>query len=166
MKKLKFNSTLNHKQNEYRPCEISVEKVVELGKNYFESLIKTGLRDDKLVSKYKELMYMEGSTAHCVLFVNSDTGDGLLVALIAADIYDIVCVRHPGTVCDDISHGHLLRDRRRPLYRISGLGGHIVQDHIGPGFEDIFLVQHTVRIERYAEIGLVKDERCVPVGVC
>ena len=79
MKKLKFNSTLNHKQNEYRPCEISVEKVVELGKNYFESLIKTGLRDDKLVSKYKELMYMEGSTAHCVLFVNSDTGDGLLV---------------------------------------------------------------------------------------
>ena len=79
MKKLKFNSTLNHKQNEYRPCEISVEKVVELGKSYFESLIKNGLRDDKLVSMYKELMYMEGSTAHYVLFVNSDTGDGLLV---------------------------------------------------------------------------------------
>ena len=79
MKKLKFNSTLNHKQNEYRPCEISVERVVELGNNYFESLIKNVLKDDTLISKHKELMYIEGNTAHCVLFVNNETGDGLLV---------------------------------------------------------------------------------------
>ena len=79
MKKLKFNSTLNHKQNEYRPCEISVERVVELGSNYFDSLIRNGLKDDTLISKHKELMYIEGNTAHCVLFVNNETGDGLLV---------------------------------------------------------------------------------------
>ncbi len=79
MKKLKFNSALNHKKSSYSPCEISVERVVELGNNYFESLIKNGLKDDTLISKHKELMYIEGNTAHCVLFVNNETGDGLLV---------------------------------------------------------------------------------------
>ena len=64
MKKLKFNSVLNHKKNLYSPCEISVERVVELGNNYFESLIKNGLKDDTLISKHKELMYIEGNTAH------------------------------------------------------------------------------------------------------
>ena len=79
MKKLKFNSALNHKKSSYSPCEISVERVVELGNNYFESIIKNGLKDDTLISKHKKLMYIEGNTAHCVLFVNCNTGDGLLV---------------------------------------------------------------------------------------
>ena len=35
MKKLHFNSTLNQKASDYKPCEICVEKVVTLyGKNF------------------------------------------------------------------------------------------------------------------------------------
>lgn len=42
MKKLKFNSTLNHKQSDYKTREIIVEKVITLyGKGFSEPLSTT-----------------------------------------------------------------------------------------------------------------------------
>ena len=41
MKKMKFKSTLNHKKSSYSPCEISVERVIELGSKAFDFLYQT-----------------------------------------------------------------------------------------------------------------------------
>lgn len=79
MRKLHFNSTLNHKCGSYSPYEISVEKVITLYGRSFEELKNHPLDDDPHIAAYRDLMYMEGDTAHCLLFVDYDSGDGILV---------------------------------------------------------------------------------------
>ena len=46
MKKLHFNSTLNHKASDYKPCEICVERVVTLYGRSFEELKNHLMHDD------------------------------------------------------------------------------------------------------------------------
>ena len=79
MKKLHFNSTLNHKASDYKPCEICVERVVTLYGRSFEELKNHLMHDDPYIVAYRDLMYTEGDTAHCLLFVDYDSGDGVLV---------------------------------------------------------------------------------------
>lgn len=69
MKKLKFNSTLNHKKSDYQTREIIVEKVITLYGNHFSELRDHPLRDDP----YSD------DVAHCLLMVDYDSGDGVLV---------------------------------------------------------------------------------------
>ena len=80
MKKLKFNSTLNHKQSEYKTREIIVEKVITLyGKSFLE-LKDHPLRDEPHIAENLDLMYIDSDdVAHCLLMVDSDSGDGILV---------------------------------------------------------------------------------------
>lgn len=41
MKKLKFNSTLNHKQNDYKTYEVEVEKIITLyGREFEDNIIE------------------------------------------------------------------------------------------------------------------------------
>lgn len=79
MEKLQFKATLHHKASEYKPCEICVEKVVTLYGKSFEQLKENPMRDDPYIAAYRDLMYTEGNTAHCLLFVDYDSGDGILV---------------------------------------------------------------------------------------
>ena len=79
MKKLHFNSTLNHKAFDYKPYEICVERVVTLYGRSFEELKSRTLYDNPYIAAYRDLMYTEGDTAHCLLFVDYDSGDGILV---------------------------------------------------------------------------------------
>lgn len=80
MKKLKFNSTLNHKQSDYKTREIIVEKVITLYGNHFSELRDHPLRDDPYIAENCDLMYIDSNdTAHCLLMVDSDSGDGILV---------------------------------------------------------------------------------------
>lgn len=79
MKKLIFNGTLGHKQSEYRPMTIEVEKVVELRGKEFKNLMEHTLRDNLHVKAYRNLMYISGETAHCVLFLDADSSDGIIV---------------------------------------------------------------------------------------
>lgn len=80
MKKLKFNSTLNHKVNSYKTDEISVEKVITLYGNSFNRLKNDALNDNPYIAENRDLMYIDSDdVAHCLLFVDYDTGDGILV---------------------------------------------------------------------------------------
>lgn len=86
MKKLKFNSTLNHKANSYKTYEISVEKVITLYGNSFNRLKNDALDDNSYIAKNRDLMYIDSDdVAHCLLFVDYDSGDGLLVESEGAD---------------------------------------------------------------------------------
>ncbi len=80
MKKLKFNSTLNHKQSDYKTREIIVEKVITLYGKGFSELKDHPLRDDPYIAENRDLMYIDNNdTAHCLLMVDYDSGDGILV---------------------------------------------------------------------------------------
>ena len=63
MKKLHFNSTLNHKASDYKPYEICVERVVTLYGRSFEELKNHLMHDDPYIVAYRDLMYTEGDTA-------------------------------------------------------------------------------------------------------
>ena len=80
MKKLKFNSTLNHKQSDYQTREIIVEKVITLYGKSFSELKDHPLRDDPHIAENRDLMYIDDNDiAHCLLMVDYDSGDGILV---------------------------------------------------------------------------------------
>lgn len=80
MKKLKFNSTLNHKQSDYQTREIIVEKVITLYGKSFSELKDHPLHDDPYIAENCDLMYIDSNdTAHCLLMVDSNSGDGILV---------------------------------------------------------------------------------------
>ena len=80
MKKLKFNSTLNHKQSDYKIREIIVEKVITLYGKSFSELKDHPLRDDPYIAENRDLMYIDSDdVAHCLLMVDYDSGDGILV---------------------------------------------------------------------------------------
>ena len=80
MKKLKFNSTLNHKKSDYQTREIIVEKVITLYGKSFSELKDHPLHDDPYIAENCDLMYIDSNdTAHCLLMVDSNSGDGILV---------------------------------------------------------------------------------------
>lgn len=80
MKKLKLNSTLIHKATDFRPHEVSVEKVITLYGREFEHLKNHPLRDNAYIAENRDLMYIDSSDiAHCLLFVDYNSGDGMLV---------------------------------------------------------------------------------------
>ena len=80
MKKLKFNSTLDHKQSDYKTREIIVEKVITLYGKSFSELKDHPLRDDPYIAQNRDLMYIDSDdVAHCLLMVDYDSGDGVLV---------------------------------------------------------------------------------------
>ncbi len=80
MKKLKFNSTLNHKQSDYKPYEVEVEKVITLYGRQFDEMKEFVLNDNPWIKEYSDLMYIDSNdVAHCLLFIDNETGDGILV---------------------------------------------------------------------------------------
>ena len=80
MKRLHFNSTLNHKRDGYNTYYVSVEKVVTLYSNEFLKLKNDTLDDNYWIARYHKLMRIDiNDIAHCVLFVDSESGDGILV---------------------------------------------------------------------------------------
>ena len=79
MKKLTINSTLNHKAHTYEPMQIEVEKVIRLYGKRFEQLKTHPLDDVPELIENRDLMYIEGNTAHCILFLNYNGNDGILV---------------------------------------------------------------------------------------
>lgn len=80
MKKLKFNSTLNHKAADYKTHEVIVEKVVTVYGRSFSELKAHPLYDNPYIAENRDLMYVDSNdTAHCLLLVDYDSGDGLLV---------------------------------------------------------------------------------------
>ena len=85
MKKITFNAPLNHKAYSYEPMQIEVEKVITLYGKRFEQMKDHPLEDAPEIIDNKELMYMEGNTAHCILFLDANGNDGILVEAEGSD---------------------------------------------------------------------------------
>ncbi len=85
MKKITFNAPLNHKAYSYEPMQIEVEKVIPLYGKRFEQMKDHPLEDAPEIIENKELMYMEGNTAHCILFLDANGNDGILVEAEGSD---------------------------------------------------------------------------------
>ena len=83
MKKITFNALLNHKAHNYKPMQIEVEKVIPLYGKRFEQMRNHPLDDCPEIIENRELMYMEGNTAHCIHFVNRKATDGILVKVLS-----------------------------------------------------------------------------------
>ena len=79
MKKLKFNSTLEHKSPGYAPYQIEVEKVITLYGREFEKMRDCPINYNPYITEHSDLMYMDGDTAHCLLFLDANGSDGILV---------------------------------------------------------------------------------------
>ena len=79
MKKITFNALLNHKAHNYKPMQIEVEKVIPLYGKRFEQMRDHPLDDCPEIIENRDLMYMEGGTAHCIIFLDTNGNDGLLV---------------------------------------------------------------------------------------
>lgn len=85
MKKITFNAPLNHKAYSYEPMQIEVEKVITLYGKRFEQMRDHPLEDAPEIIDNRELMYMEGNIAHCILFLDGNGSDGILVEAEGAD---------------------------------------------------------------------------------
>ena len=85
MKKITFNALLNHKAHNYKPLQIEVEKVIPLYGKRFEQMRDHPLDDCPEIIENRDLMYMKGNTAHCILFLDANGNDGILVEAEGAD---------------------------------------------------------------------------------
>ena len=85
MKKITFNAPLNHKAYSYEPMQIEVEKVIPLYGKRFEQMRDHPLDDCPEIIENRDLMYMKGNTAHCILFLDANGSDGILVEAEGAD---------------------------------------------------------------------------------
>ncbi len=83
--KLILNADLNYKTVDYTPEKCVVEKVIDVYDTEFKSLIEKPMKHNYYLSRFKELMGFYDEGYHCVLFVNKDSGDGLLVNSEGAD---------------------------------------------------------------------------------
>jgi len=85
MKKITFNAPLNHKAYSYEPMQIEVEKVIPLYGKRFEQMRDHPLDECPEIIENRDLMYMEGNTAHCIIFLDANGSDGILVEAEGAD---------------------------------------------------------------------------------
>ena len=85
MKKITFNAPLNHKAYSYEPMQVEVEKVITLYGKRFEQMRDHPLEDVPEIIDNRDLMYMEGNTAHCILFLDANGSDGILVEADGSD---------------------------------------------------------------------------------
>ena len=85
MKKITFNAPLNHKAYSYEPMQIEVEKIIPLYGKRFEQMRDHPLEDAPEIIENRDLMYMEGNTAHCILFLDANGNDGILVEAEGSD---------------------------------------------------------------------------------
>lgn len=80
MKKLQLKASLFRKENAYEPRNCVVEKIIPMYGKLFDQFKKSLLQDNMYIKQYKDLMYINSNdTAHCLLFVDQNSGDGILV---------------------------------------------------------------------------------------
>ena len=77
--KLIINTPLIRKADYYVPKKCMVEKVIELPETEFKKLLDKPLQDRYYIKQYRELMGVENDTHHCILAIDGNSGDGLLI---------------------------------------------------------------------------------------
>ena len=83
---LQLKANLLRKESAYEPRTCVVEKVIPMYGRSFEQFRQDLLEDNLCIHKYKDLMYIDPEdNAHCLLFVDQNSGDGILVESEGAD---------------------------------------------------------------------------------
>ncbi len=77
--KLVLNANMICKADRFNLEKVAVEKVIEVSDTEFKKFIKKPMERNYYLPQYKELMGYYDDTYHGVLFVNRESGDGLLV---------------------------------------------------------------------------------------
>ena len=83
--KLILNANMICKADRFVPKKCAVEKVIEVSHEEFRHFIENPTGRNYYLPQYKDLMGFYDGSFHCVLFVNMDSGDGLLVNSEGAD---------------------------------------------------------------------------------
>ena len=78
MKKLRLNVPLLHKADARIPTEVIVEKAVTLPHHIFKEMCRHPLHDSSFIAEQIPRMWTDDQ-AHCVLYLDVHSGDGLLV---------------------------------------------------------------------------------------
>lgn len=79
MQKLVLNVPLIRKADPYRTAEVVMEKVIRLPAHEFDLLREHPMQDNPMIAHNIPYMWMDSKQAHCVLFLDTDSGDGILV---------------------------------------------------------------------------------------
>lgn len=77
--KLILNANMICKADRFVPKKCAVEKVIEVSDSEFRTFIENPMKRNYYLPQYKDLMGYYDDSYHGVLFVNMDSGDGLLV---------------------------------------------------------------------------------------
>lgn len=83
--KLILNADLNYKTAEFTPEKCTVEKVIEVSETEFRKFYEKPMKPNYYLSTYKDLMGFYDESYHCVLLINEQNGDGLLINSEGAD---------------------------------------------------------------------------------
>ncbi|MCM1062702.1 MAG: DUF6329 domain-containing protein [Eubacterium sp.] len=77
--KLILNVDLNYKTAEFSPEQCVVEKVIEVSESEFKKFCEKPMQPNYYLAPYKSLMGFYDESYHCVMMVNEQNGDGLLI---------------------------------------------------------------------------------------
>lgn len=77
--KLVLNTNLLRKEPCFEPKPCIVEKVIEMSHNAFDRLISKPLENSYLIQQYSDLMCYSEDAYHCILAIDKECGDGLLI---------------------------------------------------------------------------------------
>ena len=77
--KLVLNANMVCKADRFVPKKCTVEKVIEVSDSEFRTFIENPMKRNYYFPQYKDLMGYYDDSYHGVLFVNMESGDGLLV---------------------------------------------------------------------------------------
>ncbi len=77
--KLILNAAMNRKADCYETKKCVVEKVIDVHETEFKKMLEKQLERNYYLAPYRSLMGFYNNAYHCVLFVDQNSGDGLLV---------------------------------------------------------------------------------------
>ncbi|MCM1167499.1 MAG: DUF6329 domain-containing protein [Lachnospiraceae bacterium] len=80
-----LNADMVCKADRFAPKKCVVEKVIEVSDSEFKKFIETPMERNYYLPQYKEIMGFYDDVYHGVLFVNKESGDGILVNSEGAD---------------------------------------------------------------------------------
>ncbi len=149
------------KQEEFHTTKCVVEKVIDMSEAAFTKLITKPLEDNWQITANRELMWQDDDAAHCILFVDKKTGDGLLVESEGADYAryaqyiphakDIVYA-HRQTLSEKLLHDFIRATADRWIKQNSGefsvcVGDFLMSDHLTNLLKDCISEALAVRPE-------------------
>lgn len=77
--KMILNAVMNRKADFYEPKRCMIEKVIDVYETEFKKMLEKPLERNYYLEPYRSLMGFYDDAYHCVLFVDQNSGDGLLV---------------------------------------------------------------------------------------